>query len=70
MQITNVQIVPMDLNLRLPYRTAYHADKIDRISVVFIRVETRQGDVAWGCAAFDPAITGETIEGVTQACHD
>jgi L-alanine-DL-glutamate epimerase-like enolase superfamily enzyme len=69
-QITNVEVVPVELNLRLPYRTAYHGEsKIDRVAVVFVRIETRQGEVAWGCAAFDPAITGETLERVTRACR-
>lgn len=70
MQIVNVEVVPLELDLRMPYRTAYHADaEVEHIGVVFIRIETRQGDVAWGCAAFEPAITGETLEGVTRVCR-
>jgi L-alanine-DL-glutamate epimerase-like enolase superfamily enzyme len=70
MQITQVEVIPVELELRLPYRTAYYADsQVERVTVVFIRVETRQGEVAWGCAAFDPALTGETIESVTHACR-
>jgi len=58
------------LGLRLPYRTAYHADQhLERVGAVFVRIETRQGEVAWGCAAFEPAITGETLQGVTQTCR-
>ena len=68
MQITNIEVLPVELSLRLPYRTAYHPE-IDRVTVVFVRVETRQGPVAWGCAAFDPALTGETLEDVVQACR-
>ncbi len=68
MQITRVRLVPAELSLRLPYRTALHAD-VGHITVLFVRIETRQGDVAWGCAAFDPAITGETLEDVTAACQ-
>jgi len=67
-QITNVQVTPVELSLRLPYRTAYHGE-IDRVTVVFVQVTTRQGKVAWGCAAFDPAITGETLEDVVRACQ-
>jgi L-alanine-DL-glutamate epimerase-like enolase superfamily enzyme len=60
----------MDLRLRVPYRTAYHTEgPVEEISVVFVRIETRQGDVAWGCASFDPAITGETLESVKDACE-
>jgi L-alanine-DL-glutamate epimerase-like enolase superfamily enzyme len=69
MQITSVQVVPVELKLDLPYRTAYQQEEIDQVVVVFIRVETRQGKVAWGCAAFDPAITGETLEDVVSACQ-
>jgi len=68
LQITNVEVLPVELSLRLPYRTAYHPE-IDRVTVVFVRIETRQGQVAWGCAAFDPALTGETLEDVVRACR-
>jgi L-alanine-DL-glutamate epimerase-like enolase superfamily enzyme len=70
MQITNIEVAPVELGLQLPYRTAYQPEKeIDHVSVVFVRVETRQGETAWGCAAFDPAVTGETLEDVLQACR-
>jgi L-alanine-DL-glutamate epimerase-like enolase superfamily enzyme len=67
-QITHVRIIPAELKLRLPYRAAHHQD-VEQVSVLFVQIETRQGEVAWGCAAFDPVITGETLEEVTQACH-
>jgi len=68
MQSTHVEVVPLELKLRHSYQTAY-PDPIDRAAAVFIRIETRQGDVAWGCAAFDPALTGETLEDVTRVCQ-
>jgi L-alanine-DL-glutamate epimerase-like enolase superfamily enzyme len=68
MQIKNVEVIPVELGLRIPYRTAYHPE-IDRVAVVFVQVETLQGQVAWGCAAFEPAVTGETLEDVIQACQ-
>ncbi|MBN1888602.1 MAG: dipeptide epimerase [Thermoflexales bacterium] len=69
MLITDVQIIPVELKLRTPHHTAYRAST-DRVQLVFVRVETRrQADHAWGCAAFDPALTGETLESVTQACQ-
>lgn len=71
MQIAHVEVLPLELGLRVPYRTAYHVDAdMESVGAVFVRIETRQGDVAWGCAAFDPAITGETLEGVTRVCQD
>lgn len=69
MQITHVEVVPIELDLKLPYRTLYYRAAVERVPAVFIRVETRQGLVAWGCAAFDTALTGETTEQVTQACR-
>ncbi|NIV28083.1 MAG: dipeptide epimerase, partial [Anaerolineae bacterium] len=70
MQISHIQVVPIELDLSLPYRTATHQDDLVRITCVFVRVETRDGMVAWGCAAFDPARTGESAEQVTRVCHD
>jgi L-alanine-DL-glutamate epimerase-like enolase superfamily enzyme len=70
MQITNVEVVPVELKLRLPYRTAYQPElEIDRVTVVFVRVETRQGQTAWGCAAFDQSLTNETLGDVVRACR-
>ena len=70
MQITKVEVVPVELKLRLPYRTAYRPDvEIDQIAVVFIRLETQQGLTAWGCAAFDENLTGETLDAVLRSCR-
>jgi L-alanine-DL-glutamate epimerase-like enolase superfamily enzyme len=68
MQIERVNVIPTELSLRMPYRAAHHP-AVDCVTALFVRIETRGGDVAWGCAAFDPIITGETLERVTQACH-
>jgi L-alanine-DL-glutamate epimerase-like enolase superfamily enzyme len=69
MQISHVEVVPVELKLRLPHRAATYPAAVDRIDCVFVRIETRKGLVAWGCAAFDQSITGETLEQVTRACH-
>ncbi len=70
MQISNVEVIPVELNLRLPYRTAYQPDQeIDRVTVVFVRIETRQGLTAWGCTAFVPHSTDQTQEDVIRACR-
>ena len=69
MQITKAQVIPMELSLRQPIRTACHPE-VDRVTAVFVRIETRQGESAWGCAAVDPGATDETPEAVIQACQD
>lgn len=69
MQITHVEVIPVEFELSVPYRTALSTSQVDRSPAVFIRIETRQGEVAWGCGAFDPAITGETLEEVSQVAR-
>jgi L-alanine-DL-glutamate epimerase-like enolase superfamily enzyme len=69
MQISQVEIVPLQLSLRVPFRTAAHPTEVESIGCVFVRIETTKGQVAWGCAAFDTALTGETLEQVTRACQ-
>ncbi len=68
MQISNVEIIPVALHLSLPYQAAYQA-VIEKAPVVFVRIDVTDGRSAWGCAAFDPALTGETMEQVTRACR-
>lgn len=69
MQIAHIEIVPVELELALPHRAIYHEEEIEHITAVFVRVDTRGGLSAWGCAAFDPAITGETVTEVLNACR-
>jgi L-alanine-DL-glutamate epimerase-like enolase superfamily enzyme len=68
-QITHVEVVPVELELRLPFRTAAYPVEVEHVDCVFVRIETRDGRVAWGCAAFDPTLTGETLEQVTRVCR-
>jgi len=68
MQITHVEVVPVELDLRMPYRTAAGTD-VTRVGAVFVRIETQRGDTAWGCTAVDPAFTDETLAEVTRACR-
>ncbi|MCL7453858.1 MAG: dipeptide epimerase [Anaerolineae bacterium] len=69
MQIAHVEVSPTKLSLQVPYRSATHPAEIEHIDVVFVRIETREGRVAWGCAAFDGALTGETLDQVLKASH-
>jgi L-Ala-D/L-Glu epimerase len=69
MQIAHVEIVPIELHLRLPYRTALYPTEVDRIQSVFVRIETRDGRQAWGCAALDPSLSGEALAPVLAVFH-
>jgi L-Ala-D/L-Glu epimerase len=68
MQITKVDITPVELSLRQPIRAAYHPE-IESVTTVFVRIETRQGESAWGCAVAHPDLTGEEPEDVIAACQ-
>ena len=67
MQITHVEVTPVELDLRLPYRTL--SGEVSRVGAVFVRIETRQGETAWGCTAVDPAFGDESLEEVTRVCR-
>jgi len=67
MQITHVEIVPVRLALRLPYQAA-RVGLIEAVDCLFVRIETRDRRVAWGCAAIDPVPGGETLEQARSAC--
>ena len=70
MQISKVSVSPVELKLKVPFRSAYHREAVTSIPVVFVRAElVRQAESAWGCATFDPALSGLTLEQVTAACQ-
>ena len=69
MQITKVEVTPVDLKLQHPARMA-GLPEISRVMAVFIRMETREGQNAWGCTMAHPALTGENPEDVLRMCQD
>ena len=68
MQITHVEVVPVELDLRLPYRMV-SGGEMTRVGAIFVRVETQQGETAWGCTAVDPAFSEHSMEEVTRVCR-
>jgi L-alanine-DL-glutamate epimerase-like enolase superfamily enzyme len=68
MQITRAEVIPVELRLRHPIRAAHHPE-VDHVTAVFVRIETRQGESAWGCAVAHPDLTGEEPDHVIQACQ-
>jgi L-Ala-D/L-Glu epimerase len=58
MQITKADVIPIELKLRQPARMAGLAD-IHTVTAIFIRLETRQGQTAWGCTVAHPDLTGD-----------
>lgn len=69
MQITHCEVIPCELALDRPARMA-GLEAIEHISAVFLKVETRTGQCAWGAATVHPVLTGEDPEEVVRLCRD
>ncbi len=68
MQIVKAQVTPLELKLRQPVRFA-GSPEIKQVTAVFVRLDARTGQSAWGCAVVHPALTAEKPEEVIQACR-
>jgi L-Ala-D/L-Glu epimerase len=68
MQIIKAEVTPVELELRSPVHMA-GIPPIDNITAIFVRIETRGGQNAWGCTIAHPELTGESPEDVIQACQ-
>jgi len=68
MKITRVEAWPVTMKLAEPYTIAY--ETVESTTNIFLRVETNQGIIGYGCAAPDEKITGETPASVLKAIAD
>jgi L-alanine-DL-glutamate epimerase-like enolase superfamily enzyme len=69
MQITKAEVIPVELSLRHPVHMAGLVE-IRRVEAVFVRIETRQGQTAWGCTVAHPGLTGEQPADVLRKCRE
>src|SRR5271157_293648 len=69
MQITKVDVTPVELKLRQPVRMT-GLPAISHLTAVFVRFETRQGQNAWGCTIAHPYLTGEKPDEVIHSCRE
>src|SRR3972149_8891750 len=69
MQITKAEVTPVELKLRQPVRMA-GLPAINHITAIFVPIETRQGQNAWGCTIANPDLTGEKLEDVIRSCRE
>jgi L-alanine-DL-glutamate epimerase-like enolase superfamily enzyme len=69
MKISHIEVIPTELKLQNPFRSAAHLEPVTRVDVVFIRAESvRDYGDAWGVAVLDPA-DATPLELVTDACQ-
>jgi len=68
MKIKQVEAWQIPMRLSEPYTIAY--ETIEATTNVFLRIETDQGIIGYGCAAPDKQITGETADTVLRAVSD
>lgn len=69
MQITHAEVVPVELTLHHPVQLA-HLPLIESVSAIFVRLETRQGQNAWGCTIAHPHLNGYQPAQVLQVCRE
>jgi L-alanine-DL-glutamate epimerase-like enolase superfamily enzyme len=68
MQITKAEVISVELKLKKPVQMA-GVPLIKRVTAIFVRLETRQGQSAWGCTVAHPDLTGDPPDQVLQACQ-
>jgi L-alanine-DL-glutamate epimerase-like enolase superfamily enzyme len=69
MQITKAEVTPVEMKLRQPVRMV-GLPSINHITAIFVRIETRQRQSAWGCTIANPDLTGEKPQEVIQGCWE
>jgi L-alanine-DL-glutamate epimerase-like enolase superfamily enzyme len=68
MKITGIEAWPVVMRLTEPYTIAY--ETIHEITNIFLRTETNEGPVGYGCAAPDEQVTGETAAATLDAINN
>jgi L-Ala-D/L-Glu epimerase len=69
MQITKAEVIPVELKLQHPVRMA-GLPELHQILAIFVRLETRQGQSAWGCTVAQAELTGEKPGDVLRGCQE
>ncbi len=69
MQITKVEVIPVELILGEPVAIT-GIGVIKQVTAIFVRLETRQGQSAWGCTVAHPGITGREPNEVIRLCQE
>jgi L-alanine-DL-glutamate epimerase-like enolase superfamily enzyme len=68
LSVSAVRAYRLEIPLQTGYDLAYA--RFDAAENAVVRVQTRSGLTGWGCAAPDPHVTGETVEGDLGALRE
>ncbi|MFN2147244.1 MAG: mandelate racemase/muconate lactonizing enzyme family protein [Anaerolineales bacterium] len=68
MQITHVEITPVELTLAHPLQMA-RIPHLEGVSAIFVRFETQSGVSAWGCTVAHPELNGTHPADALDACQ-
>jgi L-Ala-D/L-Glu epimerase len=69
MQITKAEVIPVELKLQHPVHMA-GLPELRQILAIFVRLETRQGQSAWGCTVAQADLIGEKPDDVLRGCRE
>ncbi|MGD8730481.1 MAG: enolase C-terminal domain-like protein [Anaerolineales bacterium] len=68
MQITRVEVTPVELKLAQPVKIA-RIEPIQSVSAIFIRFETQTGISAWGCTVAHPDLNRTDPSSALKVCR-
>jgi L-alanine-DL-glutamate epimerase-like enolase superfamily enzyme len=68
MQITHAEVIPAELSLRQPACLA-NRPPVRSINALFLRLETRDGYNAWGCAVAEAGLDSDSLDALRRACQ-
>ncbi len=69
MEITRAEVTPVELSLQHPVHMA-GLQPITQVTTIFVRIETREGQNAWGCGVAYPELTGEKPDEALRTCKE
>ena len=67
MQIVGAEVTPVELKLQQPVRMV-GVPQIKTVTAIFVRMETRGGQNAWGCGVAHPDLNGQQPGDVLASC--
>jgi L-Ala-D/L-Glu epimerase len=69
MQITKVEVTPVELKLHQPFQMA-GIPPIESVTAIFVRLQTRQGQSAWGSTIAHTHLTGDNPAEIVRLCKE